>query len=207
LRGKHDLLVRSLVVLLAPKANLSSITGKYEEKFDDEPEPHLVFRYGVIRLWQEPLDKFLSGGVGLLPLAPLSNVQQKDLPGVITEMKRRLDREPRPARRRELWTATYTLMGLRYEKALTNRLLQGVVEMEESVTYQAIIEKGELKRAHKLLLLLGKDRFGAPSAAVRKAVEAIDDLERLEQLTVRVLHVGSWQELLEPPALKSRKKS
>jgi hypothetical protein len=160
-----------------------------------------------MRLWQEPVDKFLSGGVGLLPLSPMSSVQQKDLPGVISQMKQRFDEEARPARRRELWTATYTLMGLRYDPALTNRLLQGVVDMEESATYQAILEKGELKRGCKMLLLLGKDRFGAPSAAIRKTVESIDGLERLEQLTARLLHVGSWQELLEPPAPKRRKKT
>ena len=36
-------------------------------------------------------------------------------------------------------------MGLRYERELVNKLLRGVVEMEESVTYRAIVEEGMAK--------------------------------------------------------------
>jgi predicted transposase YdaD len=56
-------------------------------------------------------------------------------------------------------------MGLRYERAVIQKLLQGVLTMKESVTYQAIIEEGEAKgeakgkteEARKLLRLL--ERF------------------------------------------------
>jgi hypothetical protein len=63
-------------------------------------------------------------------------------------------------------------MGLRYERALIQSLLQGVVTMKESVTYQAILEEGEArgeakgraegeaKEARKILLLLGRDQLG-----------------------------------------------
>jgi predicted transposase YdaD len=36
-------------------------------------------------------------------------------------------------------------LGLRYEQALIDQLLQGVRAMEESVTYQAIFKKGNEK--------------------------------------------------------------
>ena len=36
-------------------------------------------------------------------------------------------------------------MGLRYDEALADKLLEGVRAMEDSVTYQAIIRKGEAK--------------------------------------------------------------
>jgi hypothetical protein len=75
--------------------------------------------------------------------------------------------------------------------------------MEESATYQVILSRGErqgaLREARKALLLLGKERFGAPGTKVAAAVEALDELERLEQLYVGVLHVSSWQELLRLP--------
>ena len=90
-------------------------------------------------------------------------------------------------------------MGLRYERELIDRLLQGVIEMEESVTYQGIIEKGEAKGARKLLLRLGESHFGQPPAEVRTALEGIHDLDRLEQLALRVEKVSSWQELLGLP--------
>src|SRR5262249_31701131 len=104
---------------------------------------------------------------------------------------------------KDLWTATYVLMGLRYERELIDRLLQGVIEMEESVTYQAIIEKGiekgEVSGARKLLLRLGESHFGQAPAEVRIALEGIHDMDRLEQLALQVEKVSSWQELLGLP--------
>jgi hypothetical protein len=81
------------------------------------------------------------------------------------------------------------------------------VEMEESVTYQAIIEKGvaigeakgEAKGERRTLLLVGKKRFGPPPPEVVAALEAINDPERLDQLSLRLLDVTSWQELLNLP--------
>lgn len=62
-----------------------------------------------------------------------------------------------------------------------------------------------------MLLLLGRDRFGEPSAKFRAVVDAVDDLERLEALFIRLLHVQSWEELLgvngSPRPPRGRKKS
>jgi hypothetical protein len=116
----------------------------------------------------------------------------------------------------EVWTAVEILMGLRYERALIERLLQGVMEMEESVTYQAIIEKGlvqgTLTEARKMLLLVGEERFQSPpNAAIRSRLEQIDNVQRLEELARRVLHVESWEELLSTerasPSSRRRKKT
>jgi hypothetical protein len=91
-------------------------------------------------------------------------------------------------------------MGLRFEQALVDRLFQGVMNMEESVTYQALLQKGRVEEARKLLLRTGQFRFGvAANSATRSALEAIDDLEQLEQLADRVLVVQSWDELLPAP--------
>ena len=84
--------------------------------------------------------------------------------------------------------------------------------MRESSTYQAILAEGEakgkaegkaegeaegaLKEARKLLLALGSQRFGAPSAAVRDTLAGIATLQRLERLSERLLDVESWDELL-----------
>jgi hypothetical protein len=71
--------------------------------------------------------------------------------------------------------------------------------MEESSTYQAILEQGRLRGAHRLLLLQGTERFGPPSAEIRALVDGIKDLDRLDQLSLRILKARSWQELLESP--------
>jgi hypothetical protein len=75
--------------------------------------------------------------------------------------------------------------------------------MEESVTYQEILEegiaKGEIRQARKTVRLLGGKLLGAPPAEVLAALDAIADLDRLNKLILRIDHVGSWQELLQPP--------
>jgi hypothetical protein len=41
---------------------------------------------------------------------------------------------------------------------------KALLNMRESVTYQAILEEGRLEEARKMLLLQGRDRLGEPSA-------------------------------------------
>ncbi len=47
-----------------------------------------------------------------------------------------------------------------------------------------------------MLLLLGRDRFGEPSAKIVALLDAVTDLGRLEALMIRLLHVKTWEELL-----------
>ena len=77
----------------------------------------------MIRLWRHPVEAVLSSGIGTLPFAPLARVRRRDLPGVLQRMQDRLSAEvPRPTAAK-LWAATYVLMGLRYPRALADRLL------------------------------------------------------------------------------------
>jgi hypothetical protein len=199
---RHGLPVRTLLVLLHRGADSRKLTGLYERGFPGEPFD-AALRYRIVRVWEVPATAWLSGGLGLVPLAPLGSVQKADLPAVVARMKRRFDREA-PSQAKELWSAAYILMGLCYEQALIQTLLRGVVNMKESVTYQAILEegeaigeaKGEAKEARKMLLLQGRDRFGEPSAKIAARLDAVTDLSRLESLAIRLLHVKSWEELL-----------
>jgi hypothetical protein len=96
--------------------------------------------------------------------------------------------------------------------------------MEESVTYQAIVEKGlhkglqegvqkgRAEEARRMVLLVGEERFQRPAdRTVRSRLEEIDDIAQLEELIRRTLHVGSWDELLPgrrpSPSSRRRKKS
>jgi predicted transposase YdaD len=77
--------------------------------------------------------------------------------------------------------------------------------MEESVTYQAIIRKGEqrgelrgaIQELRKTLLRQSAIRFGPPSEQVRASIEGTNDLGRLESLSERLLLVNDWAALLE----------
>jgi hypothetical protein len=204
---RHGLQVRSLLVLLHRGADSPKLTGLYERGFPDQP-CDVSLRYALVRVWQVPAVRWLSGGLGLVPLAPLGAVQPQELPEVIAQMKKRLGRKLSPAQAADLWSATYILMGLRYEQALIQKLLQGVVTMKESVTYQAILEEGkaegeakglalgEIEEAKKILVLQGRIRFGEPPAQALAAIAALGDVKKLEDLSVRLLEAASWQDLL-----------
>ena len=79
--------------------------------------------------------------------------------------------------------------------------------MKDSVTYQAIIEegeamgeaKGEIKGMRRTIFRQGQVRFGVPGEAIRAALNAITDLDRLERMSERLLTASSWQELLDTP--------
>ena len=150
----------------------------------------------------------LEGGLSTLPLAPISAVDKEDLPHVIERMRGRL--RTKGALGKELWVATYVLMGLCYERELINHLLRGVISMEESTTYQAIVEEGLLKgaiqEAKKTLLHQGTKLFGSPGPKAAATLDTIDKLEKLDELLVRVLDVSSWEELLGLAQQRARRR-
>jgi hypothetical protein len=61
---RHGLLVRSLLVLLHRGADSPQLTGFYERGFPDQPSD-VSLRCALVRVWQVPADKWLSGGLGL----------------------------------------------------------------------------------------------------------------------------------------------
>src|ERR1051326_368467 len=197
---RHGLLVRSLLVILHPGADSPQATGNYERGFAGEAFD-VALRYRALRVWQVPARQWLTGGLGLVPLAPLGEFPPRQLPRVIAQMKRRLDQEATCRLANELRSATYILMGLRYEQALVQAVLKGVANMKESVSDQAILDEGEakgsLREARKLILLQGRSRFKQPAPPqIVAALEAITAASQLEELGVRLLQVSSWQKLL-----------
>jgi predicted transposase YdaD len=227
LEDRHGLRVRSAAILLHPEADSPQLTGMYERGFPDEG-PYLTFRYQVVRLWQVPPEPLLTGGLGLLALAPISAVTEAGLPGIIERVGRRLGGRRGRKQAEVVWAAAYILLGLRYSAALAAQLFRGVVSMKESATYQAILEEGRqqgrqqgreegreegrhegrtegaVAEARKALRLIGDDAFGEPDARTAAAIERLDDLGRLEELLKRVRTAGSWKELLGPPAPRRR---
>src|SRR5262249_8002379 len=90
LEARHRLRVRPVGQLLRPEADPPRLTGIRQIAFPGE-EPYDIFRYRVLRIWQVPPQQLLAGGVGLLPLATISAVTEAELPGIIGEVKGRLE--------------------------------------------------------------------------------------------------------------------
>lgn len=162
----------------------------------------MAFQYHVIRLWELPVETFLEGRIGTLPLAPLAKLPQANVPVVVERIKTRLKTEASSSDARILWTITYLLMGMRYDKGFTAQLgMKGVFGMKESVTYQRIVQEGRVEgkaeEARRFLLLVGATRFGRPAAHTLAAINKIGDVTRLEELGSRIMAVRSWKDLLK----------
>ena len=189
--------------------------GVYERGFEDE-EVYQTFRYQVVRVWQLPPGPLLSGGLALLPLAPICAVTEAELPGIIQEMKQRLRSSHGRRLSPLLWGSAYILLGLRHSPALAAELFRGVLSMRDSSTYQAILAEGlaegqtkgrtegerlgAVAEAKKVLRLQGDAAFGVPDARTAGRIERIKDLPRLEAMLTRIRSAASWQELLGPSA-------
>jgi hypothetical protein len=196
---RHDLPVLTVLLLLCKEANSPGLTGVYERQLPDGWQTNR-YNYRVVRLWEEDPESYLTAGVNLVPLAPLANVAAQALPGLVRRMAARIDSEAR-SRADKLWTATFLLMGLRYSDELASQLLEGVQNMKESTTYQAILREGRVSEAQRLLTLMGEIRFGSPDERILGDIEAIRDVEHLESLSRRVIdtNVHDWDELLRTP--------
>jgi predicted transposase YdaD len=180
---------------------------------------HIQFRYQAIRVWQLPPEQLLTGGTSLLALAPISDVTQAALPGIIKQMDQRL-RHPRERKHAStVWAAAYFLSGLRYSPQLAASLFQRVVSMKESSTYQAILEEGRnegrvegqsegaLAEAKKLLRRLGEKALGTPDVRTVKSIEKLNDVNRLEELCERASTARSLQELLGSSTIRRNRKA
>lgn len=208
---RHELPVHSAAVLLCREADSPAVTGEYRRQVEGQP-PHQVFRFDVVRVWMLSPERLLAGGLGTLPLAPVSAVATADVPAVIGRMKERLaTREAKPLAR-DLWAATFVLLGLRHSSEMAAALLRGVLTMKESTTYQMILEEGRVEgrlqgavtALRDVVLRQGTARLGPPDAKATAALNAINEPARLEELTLRVLTATSWRELLGLPAPRRR---
>jgi predicted transposase YdaD len=212
---RHRLPVLTVLVLLRRQANSASLTGAFEIRMRDGWQTN-QYNYRVVRMWAEDPEPYLTGGVNLVPLAPLTNVREKELPAIVRRMDERIGIQPRPDALK-LWTATYLLMGLCYSEDVVSHLLEGVLDMQESTTYQAILREGLQKGLQQglqqglvegrvtgeqqVLVRQGTKKFGKPDAATLTAIEAIREVERLEALCERILDsdVRDWKSLLSAP--------
>ncbi len=57
--------------------------------------------------------------------------------------------------------------------------------------------EGRSEEARDIILRQGSAKFGTPDSGIRAALNEVTDIECLEALTVRLLQVSSWQELLD----------
>jgi hypothetical protein len=196
--------IHSVLVLLRPKANATDQTGTLV-RLGADGQPYHTFRYHVVRVWEETVADLLTAGPGLAPLALLTNEASLNLDGAFERFRERL-RQPDVPRSmaEELFNETFVLSGLRYNRTRMIELYRRLnMTLEESDTYQWILEQGEAKgkalTLRRNVLVLGEKRFGPPPATITQAVQAMTDHDRLDRIISRVFDATSWDDLLTTP--------
>jgi predicted transposase YdaD len=195
---KEGLPVISLVVLLHRRADSPRWTGQYEQ-CGPRGDRYLEFRYRVIRAWELPLERVLTGGIGLVPLAVITDEAQSQLPAVVSRIGSRFTREADHSTAADLWAITATLAGLRVDKLLIRQLMGGIMELRESSFFEFAGEEMALKRLRETLLRVGRKTIGEPSEAALVRINAIRDVDALESLIVRAVDASDWISLLAAP--------
>jgi predicted transposase/invertase (TIGR01784 family) len=97
--------------------------------------------FEVIRLWEEPTERFLSTP-GLLPLAVLS--QTSDRSTVLQQVAQTIDRIPQRREQSNVAAATAVLAGLVLEPRVIRQLLRREL-MQESTIYQEIWQEAKIE--------------------------------------------------------------
>jgi hypothetical protein len=59
--------------------------------------------------------------------------------------------------------------------------------------------RGVVEETQSIILLIATGRFGPPRASVDASVREIEDRERLERMTDRLLTATGWEDLLATP--------
>lgn len=77
-------------------------------------------------------------------------------------------------------------------------LWKAILTMKESVTWQAIFQEGyaqgRILAARRILLLLGRNRFGEPHPDVLATINALADIEKLEEPALSTSSPWSYHE-------------
>ncbi len=210
---QHGLPVETVLILLRPKAFASDQTGVYRRE-GVRNNKIAEFRYHVEKVWERSVDYWFQRGSALAPLAMLTDEADHRLEDALDGYRSLIRSENLEGGLTErLLGSSYVLCGLRYDKTRIQNLFRRFdMLMEESTTYQAILEEGREKgltqglnqgltqgRQQSLrdtLLRLGTKKLGRASLAIHDEIHAIRDADHLEQLIDRIFEAGSWDELL-----------
>lgn len=136
--------------------------------------------FEVIRLWEQPTDIFLRSP-GLFPFAVLS--QTTDPTQVLQQVAQAIDQLDDQRVQSNLSASTYVLAGLILEKEVIRRILRRDL-MQESVTYQEILEEGreEGSRVKAQQVAINLLNEGLPLDMIARATGmTIEEVQQLSQ--------------------------
>lgn len=191
--------VHTIVVLLRPNAVGGGPTGGVEYA----PRPglgELRFRFETVRAWEVPVEQYLTGRIGFLPLAvrgkpPAGQSRERALPEIVERLAKRAEREAGPDAGK-LFVSAYILSAMHVDPKIARGIFNKVIAMQESGTYQLILEEGAVKHMRELIVRLARKQIGDPTDKQKNKLSAIEDLERLDRIAEKISTAKSWDALL-----------
>ena len=201
---RHDLPVTSVLILLRPKAFASDQTGVHR-RYDVKGNLIAEFHYRVEKVWDRPVDYWLSAELGMRPLAVLTDEASRNLQRGVDALVDSIEGRDNAAEIKALLASAYVLCGLRYERdAITQAFGRLNMLLEESTTYQGILEEGKARGLSQglsqglrnTIIRIGSKRFGPPTESMSRTLHGIEDASRLEILADRILDAGNWDDLV-----------
>ena len=183
----YRLPITQTIVLLLPPSEDTVI----ETAFIVENTRH---EYQVLRLWEQEPELFLNDPA-LLPLATLAATTDSE--ALLRETAQRVS-QLEVERKQEVSTYTQILAGLKFEKALIQKIFREGM-MRESVIYQDILEEGREEGRSQgelnLIIRLLTRRFGAVDETVRSRIVTLP-LALLEDLGEALLDFAEIEDLI-----------
>lgn len=156
------------VIIYLKKTNSEEV---YKTTFELEQTIH---RFQVIRIWEQSTEIFLQTP-GLLPLAVLSNTESKI--ETLQEVATRIDNIEDKQVQTDIAASAFILAGLVLEQGDIQRLLRRDI-VQESVTYQLLLDEGAQKAARKIAVNLLKEGLSLELIAKTTGLT----LEQVQQL-------------------------
>ena len=166
-------------------------------------------------------DSTLTGPLGAIPLALLTNQAFGRLPELVDRIDERLQAESvGDAARRRLLTSCYILVGMRYDSDDVRTAFARSMGMKESTTYQAILQEGReegiktgiqagiqtgtrtgiqtglIAARQEDLLDIIRERFGSVPELVEARIRATDDSAKLQAAIRQSVRVADPNDIL-----------
>lgn len=184
------------VVLFLKSSNSDAV---FTNQFEDTNTRHC---YRVIRLWEEDPTPLLTNPA-LLPLATLARTDSPN--ALLEQVAAQVDMIEEPRQRENLAACVTVLAGLRFDDNLISQLFREEI-MQESVTYQRILQKGlqqgqeqgkqqgRQEEARAMIIRQLTRRFGAVAPEVQEQIEKLS-ITQLEDLGEALLDFSSTTDL------------
>jgi len=195
---QYDLPVETVLILLRPKAIASDLTGLYQ-RLGASGQPISTFRYRVEKVWERSISYWLDCGPGLAALSVLTDEASRDLKSAVGQLADfAKDRTADDTELKSIMNASYMLCGLRYPSGMAKAIFKGLnMLMEDSTTYQDILNEGRNEEGKAVLLSLATQRFGIPSPERAERLQSVNELSKIRSLTQTLLIAADWDDFLK----------